>query len=335
MCIRDRSAVIVLSVLNYIGVKFGAGITNAITLAKLLAMAALIGLGVTIGHGHPEHFKDALPAPTADVWMGIGAALVPMAFAYSGWNATVFMSEEVENPSRNIPLSLLVGTLLTSAIYVAMNFIYLYALPMQVLTQESSVAGATASVLLGPAAGKIISYLVAFSALGCLSASILTNPRTLFAMSRDKLFFNFGETIHPRYGTPSGAILFSAIWSCGLILVFGANFEDILTFLSVPLVVFLCLTVASIFVLRVRDPQLPRPYRCWGYPAVPALYVIISIWMLVSRIKTRWDEKVTINFLVGEIETNKVIVGLLVCVVGIPVYYLWKSVHKKPALGSS
>ncbi|MBI4177903.1 amino acid permease [bacterium] len=328
------SAVLVLSYLNYLGVKFGAGVTNAITLAKIVAMAALIGLGATIGTGHPEHFQNALPAPTAGVWTGIGSALVPMAFAYSGWNATVFMSEEVKNPSRNIPMSLALGTLLTAAIYVAMNFIYLYAVPLADMPEQSSVAESTAATLFGPAAGRAIAFLVAFSALGCLSASILTNPRTLFAMSRDRLFFDFGETVHPTYGTPTGAILFSGAWSCGLILLFGANFEDILTFLSVPLVVFLCLTVAAIFVLRVKHPDLPRPYRCWGYPWIPGLYVIISIWMLVSRIQTRWDEKVLIPLGVADLETNKVIVGLIVCLIGIPVYYVWRKLHTRQALGS-
>src|SRR3990167_7546944 len=144
------ASVIVLSYLNYIGVKFGAGVTNAITLAKIVAMAALIGLGASIGSGHPEHFAGGLTAPTADVWTGIGAALVPMAFAYSGWNATVFVSEEVRNPSRNIPMSLLIGTVLTSVIYVAMNFIYLYAIPLLDMPALSSVAATTAEVLLGP-----------------------------------------------------------------------------------------------------------------------------------------------------------------------------------------
>lgn len=328
-------AVIVLSFLNYIGVKFGAGVTNAITFAKIVAMAALIGLGVTVGHGHPEHFSGALPAPTMDVWAGIGSALVPMAFAYSGWNATVFVSEEVQNPSRNIPLSLLAGTLLTSLIYIAMNFIYLYGLPFQDMVNAKSVAGETAAALLGPAAGRTIAYLVAFSALGCLSASIITNPRTLFAMSRDGQFFDFGGKVHEKFATPSGAIIFSAVWACGLIVVFGGSFDDILTFLSVPLVVFLCLTVASIFVFRIRQPDLPRPYRCWGYPWTPILYVLISLWMLVSRVKTRWHETVTLNFGVGAIETNKVIVGLFVCLLGIPVYYLWKTCHKKSPLGSA
>ena len=312
------ASVIVLSYLNYIGVKFGAGVTNAITLAKIVAMAALIGLGASIGSGHPEHFAGGLTAPTADVWTGIGAALVPMAFAYSGWNATVFVSEEVRNPSRNIPMSLLIGTVLTSVIYVAMNFIYLYAIPLLDMPALSSVAATTAEVLLGPTAGRLIALLVAFSALGCLSASILTNPRTLFAMSRDHLFFDFGVKVHERYQTPSGAIVFSGIWSCGLILFFGANFDDILTFLSVPLVIFLCLTVASIFVLRAKYPDLPRPYRCWGYPWIPALYVLISIWMLVSRIRTRWGEKVAIDVFGLDLETNKVVVGLLVCLLGNP-----------------
>lgn len=307
-------AVIVLSYLNYIGVKFGAGITNAITMAKVIAMAALIGLGVTIGHGHPEHFQGPLPPPTMDIWAGLGAALVPMAFAYSGWNATVFVSEEVKNPSRNIALSLLIGTLLTSVIYVAMNFIYLYALPHQQVVEESSVAGAAAGVLFGPMAGKAIMFLVAFSALGCLSASILTNPRTLYAMSRDGLFFDFGEKVHEKYGTPSGAILFSAVWSCGLILIFGGSFDEILTYLSVPLVIFLCLTIASIFVLRVLRPDLPRPYRCWGYPWIPAMYVLLSIWMLWKRVELRGPQKVAI--------------GLTVCALGIPVYYLWKKLHR-------
>ena len=306
------AVVLVLTFLNTGGVKVGASIMDGITFIKILAMLLLVGLGFTIGQGNVEHFKPLFSGNSMNALGAIGAALVPMAFTYSGWNSTVFVAEEVKNPARLIPVSLILGTLITTAIYILMNAVYLYAVPLDNLVGEVTVAHVAAANLFGPQATQLIKVLVATSVLGCLSASLLSNPRTTFALGRDGLFFKFTGYIHPKYQSPSGAILFQGVWACLLILI--GRFDQILTFLSVPLVIISTMTVFSIFVFRKTRPDADRPYRCWGYPFVPIIYVLISCGMLYAKILQRG--------IYGPI-------GIGIFIMGIPVYYLWRRFYQK------
>jgi APA family basic amino acid/polyamine antiporter len=270
-------------------------------------MVGLVGIGLTLGDGQVGHFTPFFQGSAANIMTAIGAALVPMAFAYSGWNSTVVVAEEVKNPGRVIPLSLFFGTLATTAIYVLMNVVYLYAIPLTELVGEVKVAHSAASHLFGPWAEKLITALVATSVLGCLSASLLANPRTTFAISRDGYFFEFAGKVHPTYGTPSGAIIFQGVWACVLVLI--GDFNTILKVMSVPLVIIGTMTVFSIYVFRWKQPNAERPYKCWGYPVLPAVYVLISLFMLYATVEKRgW---------LGPI-------GILVFVLGVPVFYLWR-----------
>jgi len=175
-----------------------------------------------------------------------------------------------------------------------------------------TVADKAAINLFAPWAGNLTKGLVALSVLGCLSATMLSNPRTVFAMGRDGLFFKWAGKIHPKYQTPSAAILFESIIGCGFIL--WGSFGQILNLVTVPLVIIFAMTVCSIFVLRIKLPHQPRPYKCWGYPFVPALYVIVSVLMVCSKIVSEG--------IVG-------IQGILVVLGGIPVYYLMLWYKKK------
>ncbi len=304
--------ILILTALNSQGVKLGATVMDAITLFKVIAMVALVGVGLTLGSGDVHHFIPFFQGSTTGIMTAIGAALVPMAFAYSGWNSTVVVAEEVENPGRVIPLSLFWGTLATTAIYVLMNVVYLYAIPLQNLVGEVEVAHAAAARLFGPWTEKLITGLVATSVLGCLSASLLTNPRTTFALSRDGYFFKFAGGIHPKHGTPSGAIIFQGVWSCVLVLI--GDFNTILKVMSVPLVIIGTMTVMSIYVFRWKMPNAERPYRCWGYPVLPALYVLISFFMLYATVVNR-----------GRLGA----IGILVFVFGVPVFYLWRKITNR------
>jgi APA family basic amino acid/polyamine antiporter len=299
--------IVILTLLNTRGVKVGAGVMDFITSIKIFAMVILVGLGFTLGHGEAGRFTPLFTGEAQPIIFAIASALVPMAFTYSGWNSTVFVAEEVKNPGRLLPMSLVLGTLATTAIYMAMNAVYLYAVPLDQLVGETRIAHLAAANLFNPQASRLIQVLVATSVLGCLSATLLTNPRTLFALGRDGLFFRFTAAVHPKYGTPNGAILFQGLWACLLILIIG-DFDRMLAFVSVPLVIIGTMTVFSIFVFRWKRPDAERPYRCWGYPLVPALYVILSCFMLYAKILQRG--------IYGPI-------GIGIFVVGVPVYYLW------------
>ncbi len=305
------AVILILTFLNARDVKLGAGVMSAVTSLKIVAMLFLVVLGFSVGTGHVEHFQPFIAGNPASAGMAILAALVPMAFTYSGWNSTVIVAEEVKNPGKLIPLSMILGTLATTAIYMLMNAVYLYAVPLSELVGLDTVAQMTATNLFGLGAGRFIQVLVATSVLGCLSATLLTNPRTSFAMGRDGLFFKFAGVVHPVHQTPSGAIWFEGLWASFLILVIG-DFDKMLSFVSVPLVIIGTMTVISVFVFRVKKPDLPRPYKCWGYPVVPALYVVISFCMLYAKILQRG--------IYGPI-------GIGIFILGIPVYYLWKKYY--------
>ena len=300
--------VFVLTFFNCRGVKLGAGVMNVLTSSKIVAMLLLVGLGFAFGRGNATHFTPLFSGEPKSILLAIGAALVPMAFTYSGWNSTVLVAEEVRMPERVIPLSLIWGTVLTTLIYVLMNAVYLYAVPLNEILGSVTVADKAASNLFAPWAAHLTEALVALSVLGCLSATMLSNPRTVFAMGRDGLFFKWAGKIHPKYQTPNAAILFESIVGCGFIL--WGSFGQILNLLSVPLVIIFAMTVCSIFVFRVKLPDQPRPYKCWGYPFVPAFYVIVSVLMVCSKIASEG--------IVG-------IQGILIVLGGIPVYYvmLW------------
>jgi APA family basic amino acid/polyamine antiporter len=223
-----------------------------------------------------------------------------------------------------IPLSLIIGTLATTAVYLLMNAVYLYAVPLQQLVGEVKVAHVAASNLFGPNTSKLITVLVATSVLGCLSASLLANPRTTFALGRDGLFFKFTGVVHPKFRTPTGAIWFQGLWACVLICV--GNFEQILILVSVPLVIISTMTVISIFIFRKKFPDVPRPYRCWGYPVIPIVYVFISVGMLYVKFVQRSQTYLT--FFGHQINIPASYLGLAIFVVGIPIYYVWRRFYK-------
>ena len=230
---------------------------------------------------------------------------MPMSFAYSGWNATVLVAEEVRSPEKVVPLSLILGTVLITIIYVLMNAVYLYAVPLHDMVKLDTVAKEAAGNLFYPWAANLITGLVALSVLGCLSATMLANPRTVFAMGRDGLFFKWAGIVHPKYQTPSAAIVFESIVGCMFVL--WGTFEQILDTLSVTLLIIFVMTVGSFFVFRITRPDHPRPYKCWGYPFVPAFYILVSVWVVYSK------------FLSDGIYGIK---GALIVLAGIPVYYL-------------
>ncbi|MCG3205939.1 MAG: Serine/threonine exchanger SteT [Elusimicrobia bacterium] len=315
------TVVLVLTLLNMRDVKLGAGLMDIITSTKIVAMFALVVFGFILGNGQTSHFSPLFTGETSLVFKAIGAALVPMAFAYSGWNSTVFVAEEVKNPGRLIPLSMIFGTLATALIYILMNAIYLYAVPLQNIIGSETVADLAARNLFGEGAAVLIKLLVATSVLGCLSATMLTNPRTTFALARDGYFFKFTAKVHEKFRTPSGAILFSGLWACFLILM--GDFKQILRFLSVPLVIIGTMTVFSIFVFRWKKPEINRPYRCWGYPFTPALYVLISIFMLYATFLER-RYTMPIGFGGFSVDVPVWLTGIGIFIMGVPVFYVWR-----------
>jgi basic amino acid/polyamine antiporter, APA family len=268
-------AVIVLtSWVNYVGVRAGARFNNATAYVKIAALAGLALAGPLLGHGRLANFSAPSGAAGVAV-MGFGLALSPVLFSYLGWNASVYVASEIHEPGRNVPLSLFVGLAICTVIYLLVNAVYIYALPIAVLRGEVRVGEAAARVLFGEAGGSIMAALVLASIVGCLNATILVGPRIAYAMALDRLFFAGVGRVHEVHHTPHVSIVVQAITAIALIAVLQ-SFPSVLDYTTFAIVLATMADTTALYALRIRQPDRHRPYLAWGYPAVPALYLIAN-----------------------------------------------------------
>lgn len=260
---------------NYVGVRAGARFNNVTGAIKLVALAALMVAGPLIGRGEIVHLRPLVGAATTTSFSSFGLALSPILFTYLGWNASVYVASEIRDPGRNVPRSLFLGLAVCTAIYVGMNAVYLYALPIDALRGEVRVGEAAARALFGPAGGTITAILVLASVIGCLNATILVGPRIAYAMALDGRFFPGVQRVHAFYKTPHIAIVAQALTAIALIVVLG-SFPSVLDYTTFAIVLATMADTTALYTLRWRKPARPRPYRAWGYPVVPGLYLIAN-----------------------------------------------------------
>jgi len=300
--------IILLSAFNYIGVIFGKIIQNIVTVIKIGTLLVFIIAGFTLGKGIPV---DLTLNPTglslSQLIIGFGVALVAVTWAFDGWNNISYAAGEIKNPRRNLPLSLVGGTLIITILYAFTNYIYFRALPIDEMAGAVRIAEKATTTLFGPASAGLLSAAVLISVFGALNGAIFVGARVYYAVARDKLFFQKIATVHPRYRTPAFAILIQAVWSC--ILTVSGTFEQLFTFVVFVTVMFYIATVASVFTLRKKYPDLPRPYKTWGYPVIPIIFIIVSSGILLNTLIVKPVESLT---------------GLGFTLIGIPVYYYWK-----------
>lgn len=307
------SVIILLSIVNFIGVGLGKSIQNVFTVIKIGTLAAIITLGFAIGKGTPpELAMDPAGMSFGSIIIGFGVALVAVAWAFDGWNNVNFVAGEIKNPRRNLPLALILGTLGITFLYVLVNYIYLYALPLKETIGVVRIAEKATGALFGSSTGTLISALVIVSVFGALNGSILVGPRVYFAMAKDGLFFQKVAHVHPRFRTPGFSILIQAVWASLLTLL--GTFEQILTFAMFIAIAFWIAATAAVFTLRKKRPDLPRPYKTWGYPVVPAIFIIASTGILLNTLIEKPVEALA---------------GILLTALGIPAYFYWKQHLKK------
>lgn len=301
-------AILVLSFMNLIGTKFGKGIQNVLTVIKIGALLAIVILGFTIGKGQAVDFSfNPAGISVTAIISGFAVALIAVAWAFDGWNNITFVAGEIKNPQRDIPRALIWGTIITTVIYALVNYIYLYALPIAKMAGEVRIAEKATTVLFGGTTAAVISAAVVISTFGSLNGSILAGPRVYYAMARDGFFFKRVAAIHPKYGTPAFSIVVQAVWS--IILTLTGTFEQLLTYVIFVAIIFWITAAFSVFTLRKKFPDMPRPYKTWGYPVVPALFIIASMGILINTLIEKPVEALA---------------GLGITAVGIPVYYYWK-----------
>ncbi len=301
-------AIIVLSYLNYIGVGFGKTIQNLLTVLKIGIILIIIVLGFSIGKGASIDFTlNPEGLSLSQLFIGFGVALIAVSWAFDGWNNINFVAGEIKKPQRNLPKALILGTLITTTLYVLINYIYLYALPINQMAGEVRIAEKATSALFGSGTAGLISAIVIISTFGSLNGSILTGPRVFYAMAKDGLFFKRVSKVHPRFHTPGFSILIQALWACALTLT--GTFEQIFTFAMFVSVIFWIAAAAAVFTLRKKRPDLSRPYKTWGYPFIPALFIAASFGILINTLLEKPMEALA---------------GLTLTALGLPAYFIWK-----------
>jgi APA family basic amino acid/polyamine antiporter len=271
------AAIALLSLVHIRGVGPGRLMQNVLASLKVTALLVLIALGLSIGEGSMDHLAGGSPV-AATGWL---LALVPVMFSYSGWNAAAYVAEEVRNPERFVPRALAIGTGAVIVIYLLLNFLYVYSLPIDQLSRlEGSVVDVIADRLFGSAAGSLMGLVTIVSIAASISAMIFAGPRVYYAMARDGLFFSAAGRVHPRYRTPAWAIAAQGVWSA--LLVLSGGFEQLVEYTGFAVVLFAGIAGAALFVLRRRHRGEPRPFRAWGYPVAPAVFVGASALIVLN-----------------------------------------------------
>jgi APA family basic amino acid/polyamine antiporter len=299
---------VALSVVNYLGVVLGKWVQNIFTVLKIGSILLFALAGIFISTGNQINFSlNPTGMGFGSIITGIGIALVAVNWTVGGWEYVTFTAGEIKNPKRNLPLALFIGTLVILVLYLLINITYLKALPMNVLAGEIKVGETTAKALYGQDIAGLFTIVVIISMFGALNGNILVGARVTYAMAKDNLFFPSAAKVHPKNHTPGNAIIIQGAWSS--ILALSGTFEELIT-----LVVFvnfmMWITAAStVFVLRKKQPDLDRPYKVWGYPYIPAFFILLSTAIMINIFFTAPAQ----SFL-----------GIGLTLIGVPAYLFWR-----------
>ena len=302
--------ILALAALNSIGVRFGGAVQVVVTVLKVLAIAAIVAVGLSSGVGDIANFSTGVPSGGG--MAGFFAALVAALWAYDGWNNVSMVASEIRNPQRNLPLALIGGTLLVMFVYLATNLAYFYVLPAEAVASADRVAAEMMRRITGPVGASLVSAAAAVSIFAALNGSILSGSRIPYALSRDGIFFRRWGIIHPVTRTPTHSIVYLSTWSA--VLVLSGRYEQLYTLVIFPSWILYAMTAAAVPVLRRKRPDLQRPYRTIGYPLVPVLFVLVSCVLLFSTLLDSPRES---------------ILGLLVIASGLPFYQYWARREKQ------
>jgi len=278
--------VLAASALNYVGVRWGARANNVTAVVKVVALVALVALGPILGQGDFARLVPGGRAAAEITWLAFGMALSPVLFSYLGWNSSIYVASEIRDPGRNVPRSLFLGLAICTAIYLLVNAVYLFALPVDVMRGEANVGEAAARALFGGVGGTLVAVFVLTSVLGTLNATVLVGPRIAYAMALDGLFFRGVDRAHATFATPTVAIVLQAATASAIVLVLG-TFDAALSYTTFAILLATCADVAALYRLRQRRPELARPYRAWGYPWIPALYFVANAGIAVALLAGR------------------------------------------------
>jgi APA family basic amino acid/polyamine antiporter len=310
--------ILCLTWVNYVGVKMGSLVLNIFTSLKVVALVALIVAGLFFAALHREYFLPVVPENTVlDIsWVSTFMfALVSALFTYGGWQNIGFIAGELKNPQRNLPLSMVVGVTAVIVIYMLVNLVFVNVLGVPNMAASRLVASDAMEGLWGSAGGSFVSLLIMVSSFGITNAIIMVSPRVYYAMAKDGLFIPQLARVHPRYKTPHVALVFQAIWASVIVLASG-TFQQIMNYVVFMDWLFLAMAVYCIYVLRKKYPNAPRPYKAWGYPLTPALFILLSSLVVVNTLVR------------APVESG---IGIAIVLTGVPIYILMKNKMKRAA----
>jgi basic amino acid/polyamine antiporter, APA family len=294
-----------LAFIHLRGVGPGRLVSNVLAVLKVSALLIFIAVAFSVGAGSVSNIQQVTGPVVPTSWL---LALIPVMFTYSGWNAAAYMAEEIRDPGRNAPRALAIGTGAVILIYVLLNLLYLYVMPVGELAGvQGSVLDVVADRTLGAGAGNIMGLVSIISLAASVSAMTFAGPRVYYAMARDGVFFPAAGRVHPRFKTPATSIVAQSTWASVLIL--SGSAESLTLYTGFAVTLFATIAVAAVFVLRAREPEAPRPFKAIGYPFTPAIFVIVGIAMVVNAVYR---------------DPGPSGAGLLVLAAGIPLY-LWFS----------
>jgi len=294
-----------LTAVNYVGVKQGALFQNALTLLKVGSIVVLAVAGLFApAHARPDLFA---PLPAGGLLTALGVGMIAVFWSYDGWYGVTNVAGEMREPGRDLPRSLLRGTLAVMILYLVTNAVYLRALPVEDMAASARIGERAAAVLFGPFGAQLVSAAVILSIFGCLSSTILWAARIYLPMAEDRVFFRSLARIHPRYRTPATSIVAQGAWA--IALTFSGTYEQLFTYVIFAVFLFHAATGAAVFVLRRARPDAPRPYRVRAYPVLPLVFTLTSLAFVANTLVERPKES-------G--------VGLLLLALGVPAYLWWR-----------
>ncbi len=311
--------ILFLTGINYTGVIFGGSVQSFITYIKIGAMILLSILLLTSGGGSLDNLSIGFKIPETisnNLFPILGLAIAGAFWAYDGWNNLTFVSGEIKNPQRNVPLGLMYGTLIVILVYMFINIAYLYVLPIEKMSQSPLVAASAAEVVFGSNGAALISIAVIISTFGALNGSILSTARVCFAMARNNMFIKSLDKIHPKYATPHTSLVAQGLWSC--LLVLSGSFDTITDYVIFAAWLFYMLGAYGVIVLRKKMPDVHRPYKVWGYPYTPMIFVIFSFLFLLNTIISDYENAA---------------MGALLIIIGLP-FYFWRMNKNKSLINN-
>jgi APA family basic amino acid/polyamine antiporter len=303
------AAIIVVAIINYVGVKPGSRTLNVFVVLKTLALVLLIGAGLLLPVAEPAAAPAAASGEPRLLIVAFGAALVPIMFSYGGWQNVNYVAEEIRNPQRNIPIAAIAGTAVVVTVYVLVNFVYLNTLGHAGLAGTMTPAADTVNAILGTAGDKLIALTIAVSTFGFLDLTMLAPTRVYYAMAADGVFFERVSRLHPRFQTPSLAIVLQTIWAIALALT--GTYAQLVDYVVFADWIFFGLAAGAVFVFRAKYPLAQRPagtFRTPGYPLLPGLFVVAAVWIVLSVIASN---------------PVRAGIGMLLLGTGVPAYWYW------------